>query len=171
MPARYTKALLPLLAALLPVSAVAGNAEAIFADAAEYTLRVDVTVQVPFVEDALGAHFGAAFIVDNERRWAITNSHVATRSPARLRATLIDGQRVGVQRVYVDPYVDIAVLDLSEAEDGDDNNGRFSRVDEETTPRLGFIYKPAENVSIYASYSETFLPRSGDQFLTLGNLR
>ena len=87
MPARYTKALLPLLAALLPVSAVAGNAEAIFADAAEYTLRVDVTVRVPFVEDALGAHFGAAFIVDNERR-------------------------VGVQRVYVDPYVDIAVLEL-----------------------------------------------------------
>ncbi|GAA6152577.1 TonB-dependent receptor [Pseudoteredinibacter isoporae] len=47
------------------------------------------------------------------------------------------------------------------------NNGNFNRVDEEVTPRLGFIYKPAENVSIYASYSETFLPRSGDQFLTL----
>ncbi|MBB6521511.1 TonB-dependent receptor [Pseudoteredinibacter isoporae] len=47
------------------------------------------------------------------------------------------------------------------------NNGQFNRVDEEVTPRLGFIYKPAENVSIYASYSETFLPRSGDQFLTL----
>ncbi len=43
----------------------------------------------------------------------------------------------------------------------------FSRKDEEFTPRLGAIYKPAENVSIYASYSETFLPRSGDQFLTL----
>ena len=44
---------------------------------------------------------------------------------------------------------------------------RFDREDNEVTPRLGFIYKPAENVSIYASYSETFLPRSGDQFLTL----
>ncbi len=43
----------------------------------------------------------------------------------------------------------------------------FSRKDEEISPRLGAIYKPAENVSIYASYSETFLPRSGDQFLTL----
>jgi catecholate siderophore receptor len=29
------------------------------------------------------------------------------------------------------------------------------------------IYKPAENVSLYASYSETFLPLSGEQFLTL----
>jgi len=46
-------------------------------------------------------------------------------------------------------------------------NGQFSRKDEEFTPRLGAIYKPAENMSFYASYSETFLPRSGDQFLTL----
>lgn len=47
------------------------------------------------------------------------------------------------------------------------NGAQFSRKDEEITPRLGAIYKPAENVSIYASYSETFVPRSGDQFLTL----
>ena len=44
---------------------------------------------------------------------------------------------------------------------------RFARTDEEFTPRLGAIYKPAQDISLYASYSETFLPRSGDQFLTL----
>ena len=47
------------------------------------------------------------------------------------------------------------------------NAGEFSRKDEEITPRLGVIYKPSDNISVYASYSETFLPRSGDQFLTL----
>jgi len=62
---------------------------------------------------------------------------------------------------------DIDVLDNIEQNDGDAIDGNFAREDEEVTPRLGFIYKPAENVSIYASYSETFLPRSGDQFLTL----
>ncbi|MEE4301312.1 MAG: TonB-dependent siderophore receptor [Pseudomonadales bacterium] len=62
---------------------------------------------------------------------------------------------------------DIDVLDIIEENDGDAQGGNFAREDEEVTPRLGFIYKPAENVSIYASYSETFLPRSGDQFLTL----
>jgi catecholate siderophore receptor len=62
---------------------------------------------------------------------------------------------------------DIDVLDFIEAADGDAQDGRFRREDTEVTPRLGFIYKPAENVSVYASYSETFLPRSGDQFLTL----
>lgn len=61
---------------------------------------------------------------------------------------------------------DIDVTDfVAAAEPGSD--GEFAREDTEVTPRLGFIYKPADNVSIYASYSETFLPRSGDQFLTL----
>ncbi len=39
-----------------------------------------------------------------------------------------------------------------------------TRTDEEVTPRLGVIVKPQENISIYGSYSESFLPRSGDQF-------
>lgn len=43
----------------------------------------------------------------------------------------------------------------------------FARVDEKVSPRFGLIYKPRANVSVYASYSQSFLPRSGDQFLTL----
>ena len=39
-----------------------------------------------------------------------------------------------------------------------------SRTDEEISPRLGLVYKPKENISIYGSYSESFLPRSGEQF-------
>ncbi|MEQ5789133.1 TonB-dependent siderophore receptor [Erythrobacter sp. NFXS35] len=44
------------------------------------------------------------------------------------------------------------------------NGGTRTRKDEEITPRLGLIVKPQENLSLYTSYSETFLPRSGDQF-------
>ena len=43
----------------------------------------------------------------------------------------------------------------------------FERADDKVSPRLGLIYKPRSNVSIYGSYSQSFLPRSGDQFLTL----
>jgi catecholate siderophore receptor len=43
----------------------------------------------------------------------------------------------------------------------------FARKDDKISPRLGLIVKPQENVSLYASYSQSFLPRSGDQFLTL----
>ncbi len=62
---------------------------------------------------------------------------------------------------------DMNVLDIIEQNDGDAQAGDFQRKDSEVTPRYGLIYKPAENMSVYASYSETFLPRSGDQFLTL----
>ena len=62
---------------------------------------------------------------------------------------------------------DIDVLDVIEQNNGDAVDGDFQRNDSEVTPRYGLIYKPAENMSVYASYSETFLPRSGDQFLTL----
>lgn len=62
---------------------------------------------------------------------------------------------------------DIDVLDVLEKNDTNGLNGDFSRVDEKFTPRLGAILKPAENISAYVSYSETFLPRSGEQFLTL----
>ncbi len=43
----------------------------------------------------------------------------------------------------------------------------FGRTDEKVSPRVGLILKPQPNVSIYGSYSQSFLPRSGDQFLTL----
>lgn len=39
-----------------------------------------------------------------------------------------------------------------------------TRKDEEVSPRAGIIYKPQENISLYASYSESFLPRSGEQY-------
>lgn len=42
-----------------------------------------------------------------------------------------------------------------------------SRTDEEVSPRAGLIYKPQENVSIYASYSESFQPRSGEQYANI----
>ncbi len=42
-----------------------------------------------------------------------------------------------------------------------------TRKDEEFSPRLGLIFKPAENISIYGSYSESFLPRSGEQFANI----
>lgn len=43
----------------------------------------------------------------------------------------------------------------------------FTRKDEKISPRLGLILKPQENISLYASYSRSFQPRSGNQFITL----
>ena len=42
--------------------------------------------------------------------------------------------------------------------------GVQSNRDSEVSPRFGFVYKPVEAVSFYGTYSESFLPRSGEQF-------
>ena len=42
-----------------------------------------------------------------------------------------------------------------------------SRKDEEVTPRVGLVFKPRENISLYGSYSESFLPRSGEQYANI----
>jgi catecholate siderophore receptor len=43
----------------------------------------------------------------------------------------------------------------------------FSRTDDLWSPRLGIVVHPVEPVSLYASYSRSFLPQSGDQFNSL----
>ncbi|BDS08302.1 ligand-gated channel protein [Oceaniferula spumae] len=48
-----------------------------------------------------------------------------------------------------------------------DNGERRSRRDQEVSPRLGLVYKPLDNLSFYGSYSETFEPRSGEQYANI----
>ena len=53
--------------------------------------------------------------------------------------------------------------DITRADETRDNS------DDQISPRLGLVFKPQENVSIYTSYSETFLPQSGEQYANLGS--
>ena len=46
-------------------------------------------------------------------------------------------------------------------------NVRTGRDDGKWSPRLGLVLKPREELSLYASYSKSFLPQTGDQFNTL----
>ena len=43
----------------------------------------------------------------------------------------------------------------------------FAGSDSLWSPRLGLVFKPADNLSIYTSYSRSYLPQSGDQFSSL----
>ena len=50
----------------------------------------------------------------------------------------------------------------------DHRNGEsLKRDDDLVSPRAGLIFKPLEAVSLYASYSVSYLPSSGDQFASL----
>ena len=42
--------------------------------------------------------------------------------------------------------------------------GLFTRRDNLWSPRLGVVLKPMDNLSIYGSFSRSYLPQSGDQF-------
>jgi catecholate siderophore receptor len=43
----------------------------------------------------------------------------------------------------------------------------LSRTDRKWSPRFGVVLKPQDSLSLYASYSTSFLPQSGDQFSVL----
>jgi catecholate siderophore receptor len=43
----------------------------------------------------------------------------------------------------------------------------FGRVDNLVSPRIGFVVKPVDPLSLYTSYSVSYLPASGDQFNAL----
>ena len=55
---------------------------------------------------------------------------------------------------------DVTVADIK-------NGTSASREDSEFSPRMGVIFKPRDAVSIYYSYSESFAPRSGEQYKKL----
>lgn len=47
------------------------------------------------------------------------------------------------------------------------NNDNLRRIDNLVSPRTGIVFKPLDRVSIYANYSVSYLPSSGDQFSSL----
>ncbi|MEO8574477.1 MAG: TonB-dependent siderophore receptor [Pyrinomonadaceae bacterium] len=47
------------------------------------------------------------------------------------------------------------------------NNSDLSRIDRLISPRFGVVFKPFSQVSLYANYSVSYLPGSGDQFSQL----
>ncbi|MEL7374346.1 MAG: TonB-dependent receptor, partial [Pseudomonadota bacterium] len=115
---------------------------------------------IPFADPLVIPQFGFTNLVrDRDSDVEFTSIYLQDQIDLTDQFKLVVGLRL-------DEF-DIDVLDRIEQNDGDAIDGNFSRNDSEVTPRLGFIYKPAENISVYASYSETFLPQSGDQFLTL----
>ena len=109
-----SRVLILLLCLIVSGQVFAADAEETFANAEKYTVRINSTISRPFVEDEQGAFFGAGFMVDSKRRWVMTNAHVVGYSPASLEVITENGSRVAARKVYVDPYVDVAIIELDE---------------------------------------------------------
>jgi S1-C subfamily serine protease len=99
------------LLALLAVTAHAENeGEEAFRAAASWTVEVRTSVTQPFAEDEQGTWIGAGMLVDADRGWILTNAHVAGHSYGKVSISFKDGKTVPARRVYVDPYLDLAIL-------------------------------------------------------------
>ena len=100
------------------VGAAAAHADSIaeqaFADAARYTVRISVSTDYSFIESEKGGWTGAGFLVDRERRWVLTNAHVAGYTDGKILVAFKGHQRVAATAKFVDNFVDVAVLELPE---------------------------------------------------------
>ncbi len=95
--------------------AQAQDTEGAFKAALAYTVKIDTAVELPMhSEDEKGSFFGAGFLVDLERGWFMTNLHVVSHSPARIRVSRRGMAAVPARRIWLDPYLDLAILQVSD---------------------------------------------------------
>ena len=104
----------------------------------------EVTVDEPVTFLANGAH--------NDIRTTVAAAYVQDQIRFSDKFELIAGVRFDRFSIDIDSLNSAA---------------EFGRTDELVSPRLGLIAKPMRNLSLYASYSRSYLPQSGDQFNSL----
>jgi serine protease Do len=102
--------ILSLMVCLFSVDSLQANDERIFNDATKYTVEIRTRVEIPFAEDDKGISYGAGFLVDKKRGWILTNAHVASYSPSETRVAFYQQDWIAVEKVYVDPYLDMAII-------------------------------------------------------------
>lgn len=99
---------------LRSLAAVPDGGEQIFRKALSYTVQIKSSVSIPFAGDGKGSSLGAGFVVDAARGWVLTNAHVVSRSPSRVEVAFHDKDFVEAAKVWVDPYMDIAILKVTD---------------------------------------------------------
>jgi catecholate siderophore receptor len=109
---------------------------------------------------------------NNERSWF--NRRINRRSDVNIMAFYLQDQ------IVINPQwelvlglrhdrFDVDYTDLPTTNNLTRNDKR-NVTDHKISPRAGLIFKPLENLSLYASYSQSFVPRAGDQFNMGGSL-
>jgi len=87
---------------------------------------------------------------------------------AKVAATYVQDQVAFGQKVQVVGGLRFDRFDLTYHNNR--NGDTLGRADDLVSPRAGVVYKPAAPVSLYGSYTVSFLPSSGDQFSSLTNV-
>ncbi len=101
-------------------------------------------------------------------------------TPVTFRQSATDADnhlRANVSAIYAQDQIELTSMirligglrfDRFDLEYHNNRNGdTIRRVDDLVSPRAGILIKPLESISLYSSYSVTYLPSSGDQFSSL----
>jgi S1-C subfamily serine protease len=105
--------LLAVLCFFSPANADEGSLENSYLVKAEgYTVKIRTRVKYPPMKDNKGSHTGAGFLIDAERGWIATNAHVSSRNPESLEITFKGQSFVDAKLLFVDRYLDLAVLEV-----------------------------------------------------------
>ena len=98
---------------LLSATSAWSDDEDYFEKVLTYTVEITSQIKTPFMEDIQGILSGAGFLVDKERGWIVTNAHVASYSPAKITVSFKDEDFVSGETVYIDRYLDLAVIKIA----------------------------------------------------------
>ena len=108
-----SKSILIFIITLLSVGPAWCSDENYFEQALTYTVEITSQIEIPFSEDYQGIYSGAGFLVDKERGWIVTNAHVASYSPAKIKVSFKGEDFIPGETVYVDRYLDLAVIKIN----------------------------------------------------------
>ena len=77
-----------------------------------YTVKIKSSIKYPFYQDDAGTSKGAGFLINKDKGWILTNAHVSGRGNARVYVAFKDKKYIKAKVVYVDPILDIAILEM-----------------------------------------------------------
>ena len=107
-------ALCGVLLVTIDAATAATAAQAAFTEANRYTVKINASTEYSFIEQDPGSWSGAGFLVDRERRWILTNAHVAGYVRTTLQASFKNQPSVPARALFVDNLLDVAILELPE---------------------------------------------------------
>ena len=100
-----------ILLILLPNLIFGESLEKVIADANLYTVKIDVSTEMPFIEDSWYGS-GTGFLVDKESGLILTNKHVSSQSPSLIDINFKDEDYLEGTIAYVDPIFDLALITI-----------------------------------------------------------
>ena len=105
------KSLYSFLLLLIPNLIWGESLEKVIADANLYTVKIDVSTEIPFIEDSWYGS-GTGFLVDKDSGLILTNKHVSSQSPSLIDINFKDEDYLEGTIAYVDPIFDIALITI-----------------------------------------------------------